>query len=93
MLGACVPLALRAPLALAATIAGVFAIFHGHAHGAELPASAHPVAYAIGFALAARLVHLSGFALGLAVKWSNGEVAVRVAGALIDASGFGFLLV
>jgi len=93
MLGACIALALPASLALAAAIIGVFAIFHGHAHGAELLALADPVTYAIGFALATGLLHLSGIAFGLAVKWPAGRVAVPVAGALIEAAGFGFLLV
>jgi urease accessory protein len=80
VLGAYIALALPASLALAAAIIGVFAIFHGHAHGAELLALADPVAYAIGFALATGLLHLLGIAFG---QWPAGRVAVPVAGALM----------
>ena len=58
VLGAMVALAARPPLWVAAAIVGAFAIFHGYAHGAELPAGADAVAYSLGFVVATGLLHL-----------------------------------
>ena len=69
------------PLWLATVLVGLFAVFHGHAHGAELPASADPAVYALGFVVATGLLHLAGIALGQAGKWPAGRAAVRIAGA------------
>lgn len=91
VLGACIALALHLPLAVAVGIVGVFAIFHGHAHGTELPASANPVAYAVGFVLATGLLHLAGIGFGLVVRWPAGRIAVRAAGAVIAFAGLAFL--
>jgi urease accessory protein len=92
VLGVLVAAAARAPLWGAAVVVGAFAIFHGHAHGTELPESAHPVAYATGFVLATGLLHLCGIAFGLLVKRPAGSVAVRTGGAAIALAGCAFLL-
>jgi urease accessory protein len=81
----------RAPLPLAALLVGVFAIFHGHAHGAELPTSANPMAYAVGFVIATGLLHLGGILVGLIVRWPAGIVAVRACGGVISLVGLFFL--
>ncbi|MEO7100329.1 MAG: HupE/UreJ family protein [Luteolibacter sp.] len=91
VLGAMVALAARPPLWVAAVIVGIFAIFHGHAHGTELPAAANPMTFAIGFVISTGLLHLSGIAFGLLVKWPWGRMAVRAGGAAISLIGFGFL--
>ena len=91
MLGLAVAFAARPKLWIAAVMVGFFAIFHGHAHGTELPAAANAMTYAIGFVLATGLLHLSGIAFGLVVRWPWGRVAVRVAGLAIALIGFGFL--
>ncbi len=65
VLGALVAFRANLPLALASLIAGGFAIFHGYAHGAELPVGASSLSYAAGFLIATALLHLSGIALGL----------------------------
>ena len=90
-LGAMVALAARPPLWVAAVIVGFFAIFHGYAHGAELPKSANALTYAIGFVVATGLLHLCGIAIGLLTRWPWGRVTVRVAGVVITFIGFGFL--
>lgn len=90
-LGAVVALALRPPLWVAALLVGAFAIFHGHAHGAELPEAANPLAYGVGFVVATGLLHLSGIALGLLARWPAGVRAVRIGGALIACAGLYFL--
>jgi len=91
MLGLAVALAARPPLWAAAVLVGVFAIFHGHAHGAELPHAANALTYAIGFVVATGLLHLSGIALGLLVKWPWGRVFVRSCGGAIACVGLAFL--
>jgi len=92
MLGLMVALAARPPLGVAAVIVGFFAIFHGHAHGTELPAAANALTYAVGFVIATGLLHLSGITFGLLVRWPWGKVAVRAGGAAIALVGFAFLV-
>jgi urease accessory protein len=92
VLGLMVAGALRPPLWVAALIVGVFAIFHGHAHGTELPANASALAFSAGFVIATGLLHLSGIALSLLKRWKAGELAVRAGGAAISAAGLMFLL-
>lgn len=91
VLGGVVAFAVRAPIAVAAVIVGVFAIFHGHAHGTELPHAAAPLAYSLGFVVATGLLHLVGIGFGLAVRWPAGRVAVRAGGAVIAVAGVVFL--
>jgi urease accessory protein len=91
-LGAMVALALRPPLWVAAVLVGAFAIFHGHAHGTELPEAANPLAYGVGFVIATGLLHLSGIALGFLSRWPAGLQAVRVGGGAIACVGLYFLV-
>lgn len=91
VLGLLIAFAVRAPLAVALVVVGAFAIFHGHAHGTELPEAASPIAYSIGFVLATGMLHLAGIALGLVASIPMGRPAVRAGGALVAAVGFGFL--
>jgi urease accessory protein len=91
-LGAMVALALRPPLWVAAVLVGAFAIFHGHAHGTELPQAANPLAYGAGFVIATGLLHLCGIALGLLARWPAGVRAVRVGGGAIACAGLYFLV-
>lgn len=91
-LGCMVAFAARPPLWVAAVLVGVFAIFHGYAHGAELPGSANAIAYAVGFVVATGCLHLLGILIGVAKRWPAGEKALRVCGALIAACGVYFLM-
>ena len=91
VLGLAVFLALRPQFWVSALIVGVFAVFHGHAHGAELPEAANPTLYAIGFVVATGLLHLIGIAIGSLWRWRLGQVAVRAAGAAIALAGAAFL--
>jgi urease accessory protein len=91
VLGAMVTLAARPPLAVAAVIVGAFAIFHGHAHGTELPTAANPLVFSLGFVLATGLLHAGGIAFGLLVRWPAGRWAVRGLGGLIALVGVAFL--
>jgi urease accessory protein len=92
VLGLMVALAARPPLWVAAAIVGAFAIFHGYAHGAELPSAADPVAFSVGFVLATGLLHLLGIAIGLLVRWPAGRIAVRATGTAIALAGVVFLV-
>lgn len=92
VLGLLIVLAVRLPLGLAGVIVGLFAVFHGYAHGAELPAAANPFAYGVGFVVATGLLHLTGIAFGLLVRWPAGIYAVRAGGAVISAVGCVYLL-
>jgi len=91
VLGFMVASAARPPLWIAASIVAAFAIFHGYAHGAELPAGTDAAAYSIGFVTATGLLHLAGIALGLTVRWPAGRMGVRGTGAVIACAGLLFL--
>lgn len=91
VLGLLVAGAARLPLIWAGVIVGLFAIFHGHAHGTELPAAANPFAYALGFVIATGLLHVVGILFGLLTKWENGQLAVRAGGLAVAAGGVAFL--
>ena len=91
VIGLAVLFKLRPPIWLASIIVGAFAIFHGHAHGAELPNATNPLVFSIGFVVSTGLLHLSGIAIGELTRWSWGTIIVRAAGALIASIGFGFL--
>ena len=90
-LGLLIALAARPPLWVAGIIVGLFAIFHGYAHGAELPDNSNAFAYAVGFVISTGLLHLAGIGFGVLVRWQAGRVAVRAAGGVIAASGVAFL--
>jgi len=79
-------------LVVTAAIVGVFAIFHGHAHGVELPESASGVTYSVGFVVATGLLHATGIAVGLIHRWSAGRTTLRFAGAGIALAGVFFLV-
>jgi len=91
VLGAMIALAARPPIWIAAVLVGAFAVFHGHAHGAELPPGSDAVAFSVGFVMATGLLHLTGISFGLLVRWPAGQVAVRIAGVVIALVGAVFL--
>jgi urease accessory protein len=91
VIGALIALAVRPPLWLALLIVAVFAVFHGHAHGTELPAATDALGYSIGFVLATGLLHLCGIAFALVDRLPHGKLAIRLAGSAIGLAGLGFL--
>jgi urease accessory protein len=94
VLGAIVALGVKAPVAVAMGIVGLFAIFHGHAHGAEMPEDAGGLAYAAGFMIATALLHVIGIGVGFLigrVGESYGPIVVRSAGAAATVAGVGLL--
>jgi urease accessory protein len=81
----------RPPLVVAAALVGFFAVFHGHAHGTELPAGQNGLMYSIGFVVATGCLHGVGIAIGAVHRWPVGRVAMRVAGVAVSLAGIVFL--
>lgn len=82
------------PTAAAMALVGAFAIFHGHAHGAEMPAGTSVMGYALGFALATTALHAVGIAgaiLSGRVIGRYAKLAARVAGGVFAVGGTGVL--
>jgi urease accessory protein len=92
LLGLMVARQARPPLVVAAILVGFFAVFHGHAHGTELPAGQSGLTYSIGFVVATGLLHLVGIAIGVVHRWQAGRIALRVSGAGVAVAGIAFLL-
>ncbi len=91
MLGAVVLMEYRAPLVIAAALVGLFGLFHGYAHGAELPPGQNALLYSLGFIVATGLLHATGIAMGLIHRWHWGRVLLRFVGLSISGAGFLFL--
>ncbi|MFD2192364.1 HupE/UreJ family protein [Pistricoccus aurantiacus] len=87
VLGLLIAAAVRLPLVASSALVGLFAVFHGHAHGAEMPATASGLAYAIGFVLATGVLHCCGIGLGLFTKRLAGPRLAQYAGVTIAAFG------
>ncbi len=92
VLGLLVAFALPLPVAAMAVVVGLFAFFHGHAHGTELPEAASPLAYAAGFVLATATLHAFGVGIGLLLKRPAGQIVVRLSGATIALVGLAFFI-
>jgi urease accessory protein len=90
VLGAVVALGLKPSLAVSAVLVGVFALFHGHAHGTELPAAGSALMYGVGFVAATLVLHAIGMGIGVAAKR---PLAMRYAGGAIAAAGLVLLVV
>jgi len=92
-LGVAVAVTKRVPTPLALGVVGFFAVFHGHAHGTEMPELASPWAYASGFLLGTAGLHLFGVLLGLMGREiPRGEVVLRFAGGVVAGAGLVFLV-
>ena len=90
VLGLVLALGLTPPATAAMALVGFFAVFHGCAHGAEMPETASGLAYGAGFVLATLLLHAAGLVLGLALGRSKPAVAGRaaqVAGGAMSVAG------
>lgn len=86
VLGALIAFNARLPLIVSVLIVAVFAFFHGHAHGAEMPATAGALGYGAGFALATALLHGVGICAGLLAQRLQ-PVWIRAGGGVIAAAG------
>ncbi|SEA63152.1 urease accessory protein [Desulfuromusa kysingii] len=79
--------AFRFPLLYSSIIVGFFALLHGHAHGAEMPVALGAGSYAIGFALATAILHVTGMGIGGLMQKANLQTATRFAGGVVALSG------
>ena len=91
LLGGMVMGEVRPKLAVAVLLVGFFAIFHGHAHGTELPPGQSGLLYSMGFVIATGCLHGMGIGIGLVHRWPAGRLALRGAGAFIAGMGLFFL--
>ena len=90
VLGAMIALRLTMPVAAAMALVGFFAIFHGYAHGAEMPETVSGLAYGAGFLAATGLLHGLGIALGLTIDQSGdafGRRTLRLGGTAAMLAG------
>lgn len=91
VLGAMIAGKVAAPVWLASLIVAIFAIFHGYAHGKELPSAADPVGYSAGFVFATGMLHVIGIGIGVIADRPGGATIVRGLGALVMIAGVWFL--
>ena len=91
LLGAAVVFEVRASLFVTALLVGVFAIFHGHAHGTELPPGQSALLYSMGFVIATGCLHALGIGIGAVHRWKWGQKLLRAAGAVVAMGGFFFM--
>jgi urease accessory protein len=91
LLGFVVMLEARPPLVAAAALVSVFAIFHGHAHGIELPPGENGLTYSMGFVVATGCLHGAGILMGLTHRWRAGRITLRLSGAAVTVAGLAFL--
>ncbi len=91
VLGAAVMFALRPPLAVAAALVVSFAIFHGHAHGTELPPGQSAMLYSMGFVVATGCLHAMGIGVGEFRRWTWGSGLLRAAGTVVAVGGVFFM--
>jgi urease accessory protein len=86
VLGLLIAGSVRLPTSVCALLVSLFAVFHGYAHGLELPQAASPILYGAGFVLATALLH--GLGIGFARNSRQHKMLQRIAGySLIAASG------
>ena len=91
LLGAAVMTERRPPLYAAAALVGFVAIFHGHAHGTELPSGQSALLYSLGFVMATGCLHAIGIAIGTIHRWPAGRIVLRIAGGVVGFAGLFFL--
>jgi urease accessory protein len=91
VLGTMVMAEVQPKLAIAISMVGIFAIFHGHAHGTELPPGQSGLLYSMGFVIATGCLHGLGVAIGLIKGIPAGRMALRGAGSFIAVMGVLFL--
>lgn len=91
LLGLAVMSELRPPLAAAVTLVGIFGVFHGHAHGTELPPGQSALLYSMGFVVATGCLHAVGIGVGLTHRWPWGQRLLRAAGAVVAVAGVFFM--
>jgi urease accessory protein len=93
VIGVALAVAQKWPLLAAVSVIAACGLFHGHAHGTEMPALAAPIAYALGFVAATAVLHALGVATGyFASKQQQTAAGLRLSGAAISVAGLLILL-
>jgi urease accessory protein len=87
VLGVLIAAAIRLPLAASAALVGLFAVFHGHAHGSEMPANTSGLAYGAGFIGATALLHALGIGFARIITRLDPLPLVRLAGGAVALCG------
>jgi len=87
LLGLLIALSVRMPLSFSIPLVALFAVCHGHAHGAEMPVNASGFAYAIGFMIATAFLHCLGIGIGIFAQRRTPAAVLRLAGAAIAVAG------
>jgi urease accessory protein len=90
VLGLAIALQWSVPTTAATALVGFFAIFHGHAHGVEMPADASGLAYALGFMLATAILHVVGLGIALAGHRAS-RIALQAGGGAMALAGAAIL--
>jgi len=86
-LGLAVMSELRPPLVVAVVVVGLFGVFHGHAHGTEVPPGQSALLYSLGFVVATGCLHGLGIAAGFTHRWRWGRSMLRTAGVVVALGG------
>lgn len=93
ILGFVIAIGGRMPLLIAMIFVGFFAIFHGYAHGVEVPAKANPFYFAAGFAISTLVIHLIGVLIGFTASRTKASISLlRYAGAVMMGMGIQMLI-
>ncbi len=87
ILGLLIAFQAKPPLAASVILVALFAVFHGHAHGTEVPQAASPILYGLGFVVATAILHLIGLGIGYVMRLPKGMLAIRIGGGAIAAAG------
>ena len=87
VLGGAIAVAWNARVPVAVLVVATFALFHGYAHGRELPSAADPIGYSTGFVLATGLLHVIGIGIGVIADRPLGRIVVRALGVAIACIG------
>jgi urease accessory protein len=87
ILGILIAAAIRMPLSVSMALVGGFALFHGYAHGVEMPRNASGFNYALGFMSSTVLLHLTGIMLAFSLEKTGHKSYIKLAGVTIAALG------
>jgi urease accessory protein len=90
-LGLLIALEAKPPVVISMAVVGVFAVFHGYAHGSELAPGTSAIAYSLGFVVATGALHATGILIGLLHRWPQGRRVLRGAGVVVALAGVVFL--
>jgi len=91
VLGTAIAFEIRPPLVIAALVVACFAVFHGHAHGTELPSGQSALLFSMGFVIATGCLHAVGIGIGTVHRRPWGRRLLRVAGTVVAAGGAFFM--